>query len=150
MTPLALRAAQDHLKTYSAVSDDLIAHHQEAMSCLDCEDFLRLGIDAFDWLMRADLSIRRAVYRGEAEYDQQLDSVVVKLLQVWLVPCDFALKWANEQRSRGFRVENLEQFEKCHREAAAMLVSDDEFFDSDKLVDLRDAALDEHFKELRG
>jgi hypothetical protein len=141
---LAFRHAEMLVKGYNDEADDLQSKHNEAMECRDCEDFLQLGIDAFDWLMRADTSIRTRVFRGEVPYTKEIDEALWTLLETWRTPCDFALTWAEKQKKRGFHVENLVEFQKCCREVADMLTPDDQFFSHDSLVALRDEALDEH------
>lgn len=57
---LTFRTARKHLENLQAEADVMMAHH-EAMECHDCEALVQLGIDAFDWVMRADSDIRQSL-----------------------------------------------------------------------------------------
>lgn len=141
---LAFRTARGFVARYEDESSDLVLNeHYEAQDCQECESFLQLGIDAFEWLMRADLAIRRAVYGGERDYDARMDENVTLLLRRWQEPCKVAELWIAEQIKRGYEVSNLEEFRKCCREVADILTPDEEFFRDDALVALRDEALDQ-------
>ena len=143
---LAFRTAKNLVDFYAHEDHDgnAIVRHQHAMDLSECEDFLQLAINAFDWLMRADLSFRKAIYRDTKNYDQEVDDALSKLLKHWQSPCEFAERWAADLANRGFHVANLARFRECCRAVAGMLTSDAEFFSSEDLVHLRDAALDEH------
>jgi hypothetical protein len=142
---LAFRNASRHVRRYTNESADLMRRHAEAIDCRDCEDFLQLGIDAFDWLNRADESIRRAILSGRAEYDPKVERTLLVMYTRWLKPCEHAEKWIAVQEKRGFRVENVERFRECCAEVRAM-VEDSSLLDNDTIINLRDDAVDAYLK----
>jgi hypothetical protein len=146
MDNLALRTARLHVRDYTGESDDLVRRHAEAIDCRECEDFLQLGIDAFQWLGRADRVIRSAVYRGLAEYNPSLDVALATLYAEWLRPCTLAERWIAEQEQRGFRVDNLADFRACCEEVRAIVEAHEGTLENDALVELRDDAIDAHRK----
>lgn len=121
-----------------------MARHAEATECRDCEDFLRMGIEAFDWLARADEAIRSAVYSGAMAFDPECDSTLAALYSEWLKPCEYAERWIAIQQNRGFHVDNLEEFRRCCQEARAIVEENQGVLRNDAFVDLRDEAIDAH------
>lgn len=142
---LTLRYAQQHVAHFRD-EDRVKRTHREAMDCCDCEAFLQLGIDAFDWLVRADTVIRQAIYRGVYAHDPQVEAVLQDLFRSWLEPCEYAEQWIQLQECRGSPVANLSKFRECREEVRAIVES----FDNGEetmpapLADLRDQALEEH------
>ena len=123
-----------------------MARHAEAMDCMYCEAFLQMGIDAFEWLIRADRVIRLNVYRGEAEYDQAAEAALAQLCKVWQEPVVFAERWIATQQKRGYEINNLIEFRDCVEEMAA-IVSANEADDSDlpaPIAHIRDLAAQEN------
>jgi hypothetical protein len=121
MANLALRTAEQHVRNYERESTELMARQHEAMECLDCEAFLQLGIDAFDWLIRADRAIRSGIHRGTVEHDPSIEESLLRLCKAWLGPCENANQWARQQQSRGFVLENLGRFQECCEEMRAIV-----------------------------
>jgi len=121
-----------------------MADHHEAMDCVDCEAFLQLGIDAYDWLVRADLLIRKAASRGEVEYDDTVEQAFESMARAWLAPCGSAEGWVNRVLERGHSLNNLERFRQCQASIESMVA----FLDNDAMTDsmrtLRDQAISEH------
>ncbi|RIK82443.1 MAG: hypothetical protein DCC68_06510 [Planctomycetota bacterium] len=120
---VALRTAEKHVSNYEAESA-LMAAHQEALECLDCEAFLDLGIDAFNWLMKATKVVRTVALREDDEAIERAEASLRAWRKAWLGPCDLAETWAGLQIARGFNIENLDKFRAC---CAAMrqIVADD-------------------------
>jgi hypothetical protein len=119
-----------------------MVHRREAIDCFDCESFLQLGIDAFAWLARADESIRKAIYAGQIEYDQEVDPAIAHLYQDWLRPCSHAEKWIATQESRGYNVSNVEEFRRCVEELQAIVAANNEV--AGELAAIRDQAVEEN------
>lgn len=139
---LAVLNARKHVDDFDAVIKD----HYEAQDCNDCEDFLQMGIDAFEWIIRADEVIRAAIYAGDMEYDEELDHGIQLLLKVWLRPCENAFKWIAKCESLGFKIHNLAHFRECHNEVLAIVESLDspDTEVGDALSAARDEAIREH------
>ena len=68
MSALVLQTAKRHVKHFVDESNVMRDHH-EAMDCFDCQAFLQLGIDTYDWIVRADQVIRSAELSSQMEYD---------------------------------------------------------------------------------
>ena len=63
--------------------DRFLRDHAEAMECRDCEDYLRLGVQAFNWLRTACRHIEDDILAGQAEYDEQLEQSITELYVNW-------------------------------------------------------------------
>ena len=146
---LVFRTAERHVSNYTRESSDLMAEHREAMDCRDCEAFLQLAIEAFRWLIRADLDLRIAAGEGIADYNASDDDRLRQLCRDWLVPCAYAEQWIARQLERGYRIENLAEFRMCCEEMRAIVKSFDDA-DGDPLppglIELRDRAIEEHLR----
>lgn len=121
MNDLAYQHAETQLKQYSEQSEKLIAEHREATDCRNCEAFLQMGIDSFEWIMRADRAFRLAVYREEIQHHSEAESTIENWCRQWLLPCEFAERWIEMQQTRGYSVDNVEEFRKCVSEMSAIV-----------------------------
>jgi hypothetical protein len=143
---LAFRNAEMHVKSYSKESEDVMQRHAEAMDCRNCEAFLQMGIDAFEWLMRADRAFRMAIYRGEKEYEADSEKSLRILCRNWLVPCDVAEKWIETQQTKGYEIDNLDEFRRCVSEITAIVDADEEGDNAplpEQIAMFRDSAIEE-------
>lgn len=145
---LTIRTAQKHVKNYSGECDALMKEHRAAMYCRDCEAFLLLGIDAFDWLIRADKSLRSDLAE-DASFD--CDNIFQRLesdCRQWLKTSELAESWIRDNEKNGYQVDKSDQFRKCYSEMRSIVA----FFDADAengvlpdaMAKLRDEALSEH------
>ena len=144
---LAFRTAKKHAVSYSEESAALMASHAEAMDCRNCEAFLQMGIDTFEWLMRADRVYRMAMYRGEVGHDAELEDALAHLCEGWLKPCEFAEQWIEKQLTNGYQIDNLKDFRRCVEEMSAIVESNRQHGDQElpeRVAELRDAAIQEH------
>jgi hypothetical protein len=142
MSILALREARRHVCTFTDEAE-IMRNHREAMECHDCEAFLQLGIDAFNWLVRADQTIRKAVFSG-GEYDAEADEAIQELFKAWLKPCAFANQWIAVQEQRHYHLANLEEFRKCEQEVRSIVKAMEKDELTDAMRELRDSAVMEH------
>lgn len=141
---LALQTATSHVEQYVKQYEFVSSELYEARDCYECEAFLQLGVDAFRWLLRADYGLRQGIYCDALEYDSKAETVLQSLFRIWLVPGEFAERWAAVQSDRGLVVSNLPDFRKCCQEAQAIVDSiDDSDTDamSEQLANLRDQAI---------
>lgn len=141
---LALQTATSHVEQYVKQYEFVKREHCEAMDCYECEAFVQLGIDSFRWLLRADYGLRQGIYSDKVGYDAKAEASLQRLFRTWLVPCEFAERWAAVQSDRGMVVSNLADFRKCCEEARAIVESiDDNDADamSEQLAILRDQAI---------
>lgn len=141
---LALKMARRHVKDFNDESDCLIREHREAMECLDCEAFLQIGIDAFQWLTRADLVVRKAIFLGKLEYDPELDAQIAGEFRKWLGACDSAKAWMEKQIGRGYKLDNLDDFRECEDQVRAIVESMGSDVLTEPMRELRDRAITEH------
>lgn len=137
---LVFRTARSHIYNLSSEYDELMLRHRETMDCYDCEAFLQLGIDAFVWLTRADQCIRKAVFAGRSDYDQEVGDTIDRLYRLWLRPCADAEKWIAKQESRGYKVGNVDEFRQCALEVNAIVNASTEV--SGELAAIRDEAIE--------
>lgn len=121
---LAYRTARSHVQAFANEGDERLALRRESGDRSECAAFLQLGIDAFDWLGRADTAIRTSVLRGEMEYDAAIDDSLRFLYGMWLRPIPFAEQWAAEELARSGALENLDEFRQCCAEVRALLEED--------------------------
>jgi len=118
MCTQTLSMARDHVGMFS---DQVMRAHEEAMDCRDCEDFLKMGIEAFRWIERAHNNIYQSIYDGDTVFDHELDESLTKLYESWLTPCAHAEKWIAVQVSRGYYPDNLTEFRTCQENARDIL-----------------------------
>jgi len=102
-------------------TEQLLKDHEEAMECRDCEDFLRLGIEAFQWLRKAHQNIQDDVYQGRSVYDAHVEHAITKLYQRWLKPYNTAERWMKNLKDQGFELDKAVDFARCCHEASAIL-----------------------------
>lgn len=108
MDSLAYRTARNHLQAFAG-EGDIIEKSYEAMECRDCEDYIKMGLDAINWIRRLDEKVRIACAKGKLVSDAAGDEHIEELYRTWLKPCALAERWAAEQKARGFDVDNLEE-----------------------------------------
>ncbi len=148
-----IRAAQNRVDEYDGYEEefrhkDLMQHCAEAEDCRNLEDFLKLGIEAFDWVERADLWLRGSLARGtiSKEEGDRVSDVIDSMCKGWLKPCTFAKAWVSRVMNNGYHVDNLEQFMECCRQMNSIVGgqgTDTETM-SDALVGMETEALTEH------
>ncbi len=143
---LAFRTAKSLVTGYENEAA-LHARPNESVECRNCEDFLQLGIDAFDWIVRADRLVRHAMFNGIGEFDHdQAEDAICALCRGWLEPCELANKLVAFQHQRGFRVDNLDRFRECCVEMQAIVHAQNAMDDEipNAVAELRDKAIEEH------
>ena len=143
---LALRTATTFVNLY-AHEDEVMTDYGQAMDCRDCEAFLQLGIDAFNWVIRADQIARQAMFEGTADFDHDAaEDGICALCRLWLKSCDRAEKWIALQLSRNLNVDNLDRFRECYAQMHAIVkvqdAADEEM--PEVIAELRDRAIKEH------
>lgn len=139
---VALRAARRHVNTFTDESE-ILQDHQGEVDARDCDDFLQLGIDAFAWLVRADETIRAAVYQG-LPHEERSDEAIRELFLGWLRPCAAANEWIDSLAVGRSGPGNAAEFRRCEREVRAIVKSWQADELTDAMRDLRDRALAEH------
>lgn len=111
----SLQIASNHVDRYRRRDEKLMVEHRQAMECRDCEEFLQSGIEAFNWLAHADMTMREASVLG-LEVPQDTVSALETLYRVWLLPCAHAEEMIAKQRERGYEPSNIQEFrDACHK-----------------------------------
>jgi hypothetical protein len=108
---ISSRAALRRVEEYVREGNDAMAAHREAIECCDCEAFLELGIEAFNWMVRATYELRNREIHETLELPA--DEFVRRLREMWLAPCEYAEQWIKIQHERGYEVSNLLAFREC-------------------------------------
>ena len=134
----------DQLKLYEKRSETWKAQYDEAMYCLDFENWLAHGVFLFERITRMDERHREITYANPDAYSAELDREIRGLYEVWSRAIPASLDRLADLESRGFRVEKVDEYRRCCEEAVGILTPDNEFFVGDKFVALRDEAIDSH------
>ena len=78
--------AQKRVKDFQ---DVLTESQQSATDALDAEDWMQVGIDAFNWIMRADRKARLSIDVEERSSAWKVDAAVLETLcKAWLAVAD--------------------------------------------------------------
>ncbi len=102
------------------------------------EPLIERAIRIFDELMNLDEDLRAVSLSGApvSEAFEAYEREVLRLVTTWTE--------VSELLADSEGVDDTSPFYACVREAQGILTPDDEFFDHDKFIELRDAAIDEH------
>ncbi len=87
---------------------------------------------------------RAAIAAKPESYDQRAHQELDAMFAQWLAAAEKFDKMLTELESQKLVVEHAEGFRRRLRQARDISMADSEFFNHSKLVELRDAALDEH------
>lgn len=131
---LAMKTAKLYVRTYTDEQNKLMQEHYEAMDCLDCEAFLQLGIDAYDWISRASRHATKQFRAGTMQPTAELRDAFDALYRSWLRSVEFARRWIAVQQARGFQLDNQGEFEQAVY-AVEKIVAD-----SDRMAELGERA----------
>jgi hypothetical protein len=142
---LYIRKARQHVGEFDRESQ-FLRDHQEAMNCLDCDAFLQMGVDAFDWLIQTDRVYRKVLYDDQAAYNAEFEATLVLLFRALLSACDGAEPWIASVIERGYQLDNLSSFHKSVAELRGIVrfYGADQTQLPDKMRALRDQAIGEH------
>ncbi len=104
-----LQIARARIDAYSNM-DEVMRQHHEIMECCDrCEKFLQSGIEAYEWLQKAENTIQRAAREGFSVSDE-VPAAIDHLYRTWLVPCSHAEELVSQQQQLGYIPANLDEF----------------------------------------
>lgn len=144
---IALRAASRHVDSFGQESDLIMALHYEAMECLDCEAFLKLGIDAYQWIIDADRDLRKAICKSPESVDfARIEAYLHELCRTWISRSEEAVARIKVQIERGHSVGNADEFFRCRDEMTAIMRFD-ESWKNEQLVDAVAARAEQAAKE---
>ncbi len=144
---LAYRIAEKHLAGFAAESQLLVAS-QAAVNPADCEAIVQLGLDAFQWLMRADRAYRIAMFRGQIEHNPELEKALQQDCSTWLEHALATWRELQSGRAKELPLDNREALIRQIEEMTAILDASQTDDAPENLpasmVPLRDAAVAEH------
>lgn len=132
------------LRLYVDVSQQWKADHQEALGCYKFEDILARGVQVFGLIVNTDENWRAAICAGRIQFEEAARDEILAAFRLWLQPCDAILQHLAYFEGAGFDVKHAYDFRSCVRECQGILTPDEQFFVDDRLVELRDEALDQH------
>jgi len=140
---LQMKIARSPVKAFVDYSSQAGAEPEQVLDALDCDAYLQLGIDAFDWLVRADQQYRKLVFSDELESSPEFEAALEVLFRSWVPPRVCANRWIADVEKRGHGLQNVAEFRKREVDALSIV----RFLDSDELTPamqaLRDRALAE-------
>ncbi|WP_145169931.1 hypothetical protein [Rubripirellula lacrimiformis] len=148
MQPLYLEEANRRLAGYVAFEERIIAESKQAVDCLNCESFLRAGIDAFNYLVWIDQEMRLAALSGkmgiaiDSEEFGELEDFISSTLIQWLGQSDRAMQWIKQCEDRHYVVDGKEDLLSCIDQAR--LIANPSYEMTDALEELELDALREH------
>lgn len=128
----------------AATTEQWKQNYTEAMRCRDFEEWLSIGIETLEHLIRFDEGWRADVLSGELVYDPNQDELITKVLELWLDAARNVESQIAPFERRFGHVEHAARFRECFRMAQSMLTPDELYFTSEKLVAARDQAIDDH------
>lgn len=111
--------------------------------CIEFELLLRHGLSLLTQVNEADEKWRSAVMRGQVQYDPSFEEELTQFYQWWIQSGEIALEELDRIESTGMDVDHAADFRIAINEVRGILTDDREFFCSDKLVELKDRAIDD-------
>ena len=139
-----LQYARAGLRLFGHDTEHWKTGHTDAMACYEFEDHLQSGIEIFDSITRFDEDRRLRVLKGQIPYDASTEQQIQGLYKDWLQPSALAATILEHYESLFGDVKHADEFRSRYSEAKGIVTPDNEFFSDDTLVELRDAAIDEH------
>ena len=120
--------------------------HKDAMACVNLERFVAYGIWLFYELHRHEETWRASVARGVIPYSEDAQKEMVELVQLWLKPCECIEQGIQYFTKLGYDVSPAAKFREVCAEARWTLAAPETAFDHEKMIALRDEAVDAHRK----
>jgi len=139
--------ARQSVESYVSVKSlDVIEESRQAIDCLNCEANLQNGINAWNFIMKADEAIHWALCKNHITDDEGEDllTLIDRLVTTWLGPFDRMTQWISRCEARGYKVEYKDRFLACLEEARANAKYDPQQPMPECILDLKDEALREH------
>lgn len=144
VTEMPLDSVRLRLRQFGLEVEHWNSDHQNAMRCMEFELLLRHALNLLEQIHRADEKVRALIFRGEMEFDPAFEESLRAQYEAWLKPSPAVLARLERYEGQGFTVECAAEFRMACREVEGIVRDDAAFFSSDKLVQLRDQAIDEH------
>jgi len=119
--------------------------HDDAMACMEFECILKFGMSLFDGIVALDEKLREAAL-SQGSVDETLNTLIGEmdlLVEWWLKPCKQVEAEIKRFSRLGYAVDGAEEFRKRHAEAKWILEDAESAFGDQRMVELRDAAIDD-------
>lgn len=108
------------------------------------EDLVAKANFIFGRILELDTDIQEGVLTGKFEFDEEADVKVRDLLRQWSEVSVKVLQHVVQLEKLFGDVEGAQVLRANMKQAQSMLTPDSEFFNSEQLVELRDAAIEAH------
>lgn len=129
---------RDDVEGWKKLHDDL----QE--DCWIWEDLIAKANFIFLRYLKLDHDIQQAILTSVIDYSEETEQEMWTLLRDWLDISRQLIPQVDRLKQSYGSVDGSEDLLRNVKEAEAMLTPDDEFFSGDKLVSLRDRAIEDH------
>jgi hypothetical protein len=133
--------ARKGIELYEDEMESWKIDHEEAMTCLDLEEAISLGIYAFKLVLKADQSHRRASFEGKMKFNEAWEKKTFELFRDWVKNTEAFVKTLELFEQKGFDVGRSNELRSLLSQAKDILTPDDDFFQGPKLDDLKKKAI---------
>lgn len=123
-----------------------IAELKSAEACFELVDLMLQGLSLYESINSLDDDWHLLVHEKQMEYSETFSDRISRLYKDWFAMSGYVLEIYSQletaYRDLGFDSKPVGRLQSAYRETKGMLTDDAEFFKGEKLVDLRDAAVD--------
>src|SRR5262245_48565348 len=143
MSKVALRK---HMEAYEATPKEWKQEHLDAMLCFDVEDSIEFGLFILERINDLDEDVRMDGYGDQFSPVEfaKLCAEIEGLYGKWLTASEVHEKAIDLLEQMSFKVERSDDLRREIKQTRAMLTPDSAYFAGDKLVNLRDEAIESH------
>jgi hypothetical protein len=128
-------------------ADAVAVEPSAALLGFDCTDLAKTGVELYESINSLDEDWRELVYGKQVAYSPAIEKRLEKLYASWLETSERLLRIFaashNQLQDSGVDLQEAARLENAVREVRGLLTPDREFFGSEKLAELRDAAIAE-------
>lgn len=112
---LELELARNSLIDFTTATphDQVTARHVEAMECRKCEEKIQYGIQAFKWLVRAEETIREALYRNLIPPTRDPREALHTLYTAWLEQFEGVSEKIARHKEAGYECSGAAELYEC-------------------------------------
>ena len=108
------------------------------------EEILALGIFVFDRIGHTDELSKAAIFAGKLPYDPAQEKETEELYRQWADIAKTCLTLLGLAEGNAIPAAGAARFRDCYNEVQGILTPDEDFFQDDALVEVRDRALETH------
>jgi len=137
--------AKKEVVRYRADVEDWKAEHDQLTAdCWVWEDLVAKANFIFGRILDLDTDIQESVLAGQAEFDEATDRNLREVLGQWSEVSLVVLHHAVRLEKTYGDVDGAQVLRANIEQAQSILTADSEFFSSERLVELRDTAIEAH------